>query len=100
MQQLNASFRGKNKPTDVLSFCQLEGEAMPFAGEEILLGDVIISIETAARQARDLNHSMERELGFLLVHGALHLCGYDHDTAARRRIMWQKQDTIVESLNI
>jgi probable rRNA maturation factor len=100
IQQLNASFRSKNKPTDVLSFCQLEGEAMPFAGEEILLGDILVSIETAARQARDLNHSLERELAFLVTHGTLHLCGYDHDTAARRRAMWKKQDHIVESLGL
>jgi probable rRNA maturation factor len=100
MQQLNASFRGKNKPTDVLSFSQLEGGAMPFISEEILLGDILISIATAARQARDLNHSLERELAFLAAHGTLHLCGYDHDTTARRRAMWQKQDGIVRALGL
>jgi rRNA maturation RNase YbeY len=98
MQHLNASFRGKNKPTDVLSFCQLEGEALPFAGEEILLGDVLVSIETAARQAHELNHSFEHELAFLLAHGTLHLCGFDHNTSARRRVMWKTQDEIVQAV--
>lgn len=100
MQDINASSRGKNKPTDVLSFCQLEGEAMPFASEEILLGDIVVSIETAARQAHELKHSLEREMAFLLAHGALHLCGFDHDTSARRRAMWKTQDEIVQSLNL
>ena len=98
MQELNASHRGKNKPTDVLSFCQLEGEEMPLGGEEVLLGDLVVSIETAARQARELNHSLERETAFLLAHGTLHLCGFDHDTTARRRTMWKKQDEVVQSL--
>ncbi len=98
IQEINASHRGKNKPTDVLSFSQLEGEAMPFFGEEILLGDLVVSIETAARQASELNHTLEHELAFLLAHGTLHLCGFDHDTSARRRVMWKKQDEIVQSL--
>ena len=100
MLELNSEHRGKNKPTDVLSFSQLEGGAMPFGGEEILLGDVLISIETAARQARDLQHSLSHEVAFLTVHGMLHLCGYDHDTSTRRRNMFQLQDTIVQQLRI
>lgn len=98
IQEINASHRGKNKPTDVLSFSQLEGEAMPFFSEEILVGDLVVSIQTAATQARELNHSLEHELAFLLAHGTLHLCGFDHDTSARRRAMWKKQDEIVQSL--
>lgn len=98
--ELNASHRGKQKPTDVLSFSQLEGEAMPIPGDELLLGDVIVSIETAARQAQELKHSLEHETAFLLAHGVLHLCGYDHDTSARRRAMWKRQDEIVGLLNL
>lgn len=100
IHELNSSHRGKNKPTDVLSFSQLEGELMPFEMEELLLGDVIVSIETAARQARELKHSLSHEIAFLLAHGVLHLCGYDHDTSARRRAMWKQQDEIVRLLNL
>jgi probable rRNA maturation factor len=100
MTELNASYRGKNKPTDVLSFAQTEGE--PFliadAGEEVLLGDIVIAIGTARRQALELRHSLEREIAFLTVHGVLHLCGFDHDTSSRRRAMWKLQDAIIESL--
>lgn len=98
--ELNAGYRGKKKPTDVLSFSQLEGDTMPFGGEEILLGDLIISIETAVRQAGELHHSLSHEIAFLTAHGTLHLCGYDHDTSARRRTMFGLQDAIVQQLEI
>jgi probable rRNA maturation factor len=100
MLELNAGYRGKNKPTDVLSFSQLEGDAMPFGGEELLLGDIIISIDTAARQAQELHHSLSHEIAFLTAHGTLHLCGYDHDTSVRRRVMFKLQDEIVQQLEI
>lgn len=100
IQELNAGYRAKNKPTDVLSFSQLEGEVMPLGGEEILLGDLIISVETAVRQAQELHHSLAHEMAFLTAHGTLHLCGYDHDTSARRRAMFTLQDTIVQQLEI
>lgn len=100
MLELNASYRGKKKPTDVLSFSQLEGDAIPLGGEELLLGDVIISIDTAMRQAQELHHSLAHEVAFLTAHGTLHLCGYDHDTSARRRVMFRLQDEIVQQLEI
>lgn len=74
---LNRDWRGKDKPTDVLSFAQREGdEADP---DDPVLGDVIISVETAARQAGERGHSLGHELRVLLVHGVLHLLGYDHE---------------------
>ena len=74
---LNREWRGKDKPTDVLSFAQREGEeADP---DDPVLGDVIISVETAARQAEERGHSLGHELRVLLVHGVLHLLGYDHE---------------------
>jgi probable rRNA maturation factor len=100
---LNRDYRHKNKPTDVLSFSQLEGEMAPgvfFPGEEISLGDLIISIETAQRQANELGHSLAREISFLATHGALHLLGYDHIRDADRRVMWQQQEAIVEELRM
>jgi probable rRNA maturation factor len=98
MQELNSNYRGKNKPTDVLSFAQTEGEAFPIAAEEVLLGDVIIAIGTAQRQAAELKHSLSHEIAFLAIHGTLHLCGFDHDTSPRRRVMWKHQDTVFAAL--
>ncbi len=82
IQQLNRDFRQQDKSTDVLSFAALETE-MPQADsiyqqQPVYLGDIIISIETAARQAADGQHSLERELAWLCAHGLLHLLGWDH----------------------
>lgn len=76
IQPLNRDWRGKDAPTDVLSFPQLD-EA-PGDGPEVL-GDVVISVETAARQAPEIGHDLEAELDVLLVHGLCHLLGYDHE---------------------
>ena len=73
MRKLNASYRGKDRPTDVLSFEVGEGIA---PGEPF--GDVVISVETARRQAREYDAPAVEELQRLIVHGVLHLCGYDH----------------------
>jgi probable rRNA maturation factor len=72
LRRLNREFRGKDRPTDVLSF--------PGAGGEEGLGDVVISVPTAARNARRLGHSVPRELDILALHGLLHVLGYDHET--------------------
>ncbi|MDH4100076.1 MAG: rRNA maturation RNase YbeY, partial [Nitrospirota bacterium] len=74
---LNRDYRGKDKTTDVLSFSMHEGEAIP--GEETLLGDVVISLPVAERQAAEKGHSLEQEVTILLIHGILHLLGYDHE---------------------
>ena len=76
IQTLNATWRQKDEPTDVLSFAMGEGEDAGL--NEDLLGDVVISVDTAARQAETEGHTLEAELRVLLVHGVLHLCGYDH----------------------
>lgn len=76
IQPLNRDFRGKDMPTDVLSFSQREGEeADP---DDPVLGDVIISVQTATRQAAGRGYGTDKELRVLLVHGLLHLLGYDH----------------------
>lgn len=98
IMQLNADYRNKNGPTDVLSFAQCEGESFIFAAEGAWLGDVVIAVATAVRQARRQEHDLRRELEFLAVHGTLHLCGFDHDTTARRRILWRAQDEITARL--
>jgi probable rRNA maturation factor len=75
IRPLNASWRGKDSATDVLSFPQAEGDA---AGA-LALGDLVISVETAAAAAAQLGHSLQEELKVLLVHGVLHLIGHDHE---------------------
>lgn len=76
MRSLNRRWRDKDCPTDVLSFSS--GEVLPEG--RVYLGDVAISLETAARQAAERGVSLESELRTLLVHALLHLCGYDHET--------------------
>lgn len=104
MAALNRDYRQKNKPTDVLSFSLWEGEGAlctAFNGnQEVPLGDLVISLDTAVRQAGELNHSLEREVEFLAVHGTLHLLGYDHIRAADRRVMWRRQEEIVKELRM
>lgn len=97
MRALNFEHRGKNKPTDVLSFPFWEGETL-FGGDEIPLGDLVISLATALRQASELKHCLEHEIAFLTIHGTLHLLGFDHDTPSKRRAMFAWQDEVFASL--
>jgi len=81
IQNLNKIFRKFDSPTDVLAFSMSEGSnsfSLPQEIGEYLLGDIIISIETAKKQAKLLGHSLEQELTVLLIHGLLHLLEYDH----------------------
>jgi len=97
IRSLNNKYRGIDKPTDVLSFNLQEGAVKsPEVESNKLLGDIIISVETAQRQADNLNHSMERELKVLLIHGLLHLTGYDHEEDADYKIMREKEDEILK----
>ena len=90
---LNRDYRGKDKPTDVLSFAQREGE-FAFVDDN-LLGDVIISMDTTICQAEERAHSVETELRVLLVHGILHLLGYDHIEDDEADIMEAKEREIL-----
>jgi len=83
--ELNAAYRGREEPTDVLSFSLLEGKHADRRGA--LLGDVVVSLETAARQARRARRSLEEEVERLLVHGTLHLLGHDHRQPDEARAM-------------
>ena len=79
IQKLNAEYRGIDRPTDVLSF-PLEEDAVSMYGNElIMLGDIVISLERAAEQAKEYGHSFKREVAFLCIHSMLHLLGYDHE---------------------
>ncbi|WP_408954863.1 rRNA maturation RNase YbeY [Natroniella sp. ANB-PHB2] len=91
IKELNHRYRDKNEATDVLSFPQ---------EDNLLLGDVIISLERAAQQAAEYNHSLHREVGFLVVHGMLHLLGYNHYQPNDKEIMREKEETILAKLGL
>lgn len=104
IQELNRNYRQQNQPTDVISFALLEsvdGE-MDIVGKDIplVLGDIVISTDKAQEQATAYNHSLERELGFLAVHGFLHLLGYDHMNTEDEKQMFQKQELILEEFGL
>jgi len=80
MRRLNRDYRGIDRPTDVLSFAYYEGEETAACDETRHIGDIVISVETAEHYARELILSFEREIEHLVIHGALHLAGYDHET--------------------
>lgn len=92
---LNRQYRGIDGPTDVLSFAMLEGEQVPGDEAEPMLGDIVISLETALRQAGEFGHSFEREVAYLTVHGVLHLLGYDHMDEASKKRMREKEEKIL-----
>ena len=96
IRSLNNKYRGIDKSTDVLSFSLGEGSVKtPESESDKLLGDIIISVETAQRQADSLNHSIEKELTVLLIHGLLHLTGYDHEKDQDYKIMREKEGEIL-----
>lgn len=101
IHDLNLQYREIDSPTDVLSFSMLEGESLQGEEEdEVLLGDVVISLQTAWRQAEEYGHSFRREVTYLAIHGVLHLLGYDHLREEDRRIMRKKEEEILLKLNI
>jgi rRNA maturation RNase YbeY len=85
MTELNERWRGRTGPTDVLAFSLLEGAGSQH--RHALLGDVVIGVEVAARQAEAARHSLDDELARLLIHGVLHLLGFDHEVTAEARRM-------------
>ena len=94
---LNRDYRDIDSPTDVLSFSQAEGdESFDDGPDDGLLGDVVISVETARRQAREQKNSLEEELDMLLVHGILHLLGYDHEKPEDEKRMFSKQEELLK----
>lgn len=93
--ELNKQYRGIDKPTDVLSFAMREGQAMPGDEDELMLGDIVISLETSVRQAQEYGHDFTREVSYLTVHGVLHLLGYDHEVETERQLMREKEEAIL-----
>ena len=100
MRRLNRHFRRKDRTTDVLAFAMREAAAPRWVRRSrCLLGDVVISVPTAMRQAKEGRRTLDHELVVLMIHGILHLCGYDHersDVEARR--MQQKEIAVLRSL--
>lgn len=102
IKELNSRYRDKNKATDVLSFPQFEKEEMkklPTFGP-IVLGDVVICQEVAKEQAQEFGHSLSREMTYLFVHSVFHLLGYDHETEAEKKEMRQKEEEVMELLDL
>ncbi|MCS6995102.1 MAG: rRNA maturation RNase YbeY [Anaerolineales bacterium] len=97
LRELNLQWMGVNAPTDVLSFPAEEID--PETGARYL-GDVIISVETALRQAARAGHSLEAEVQLLAVHGVLHLLGHDHATDEEKARMWAAQSEILNQLGL
>lgn len=107
IQTINKEYRGKDQPTDVISFA-IEDEAeedvfnLDLSQFDIprQLGDIVISFDRLQEQAQSYGHSIERELGFLCVHGFLHLNGYDHQNEADEKEMFSLQESILEEFGL
>jgi len=103
IRDLNFNFRHIDKPTDVLSFPMDDPIAIDspmMEDEDNLLGDIIVSMETAERQAAEYGHSLLREMAYLTAHGMFHLLGYDHDVERARHEMRDKEEKVMSILDI
>lgn len=98
IRELNRDYRGVDNATDVLSF-PLEEDEFNIPGN-ILLGDIVISLETAKRQSEDYGHSIEREIAYLTAHSMFHLLGYDHINEEEKKIMRDKEKSVMRILGI
>jgi probable rRNA maturation factor len=100
IQKLNRDYRGKDEPTDVLSFAQVDSkEAFPDKGGRFYAGDIVISMETLAKNAEYFGISVNEELKRLLVHGLLHLSGMDHENNDADQPMLVKQEKILKKFS-
>ncbi|ADQ07169.1 protein of unknown function UPF0054 [Caldicellulosiruptor hydrothermalis 108] len=106
IKELNRNYRNVNKETDVLSFPIFEFkngkllEDIVIMEDEIPLGDIVISIEKAAQQAKEFGHSLEREVAYLTVHSVLHLLGFDHIEEDDRKVMRKYEEQILDSMGL
>ena len=114
IQHLNRDYRGIDNATDVLSFPMLNLDpsdretwleelesGITADDQQVILGDIVISVEKAEEQAKEYGHGLKRELGFLMIHGVLHLLGYDHEKGeSEEQAMDAIQDAILEELSL
>ncbi|PHV71446.1 rRNA maturation RNase YbeY [Sporanaerobium hydrogeniformans] len=114
IQKMNKAYRQIDKATDVLSFPQLEAtgqgkidwsnldemEVMNLDTQQLMLGDIVLCVDKAKEQAEDYGHSLKREICFLVAHSMFHLLGYDHMNEEDEEEMMQKQEAVLETLDI
>jgi probable rRNA maturation factor len=104
IQEINREYRDKDMPTDVISFAleELGEEEIEIVGGDMprVLGDIIISVDRTKQQAEEYGHSFSRELGFLALHGFLHLLGYDHMEAEEEKKMFGRQKDILDEYGL
>ena len=102
IQYFNFQYRHQNKPTDILAFAALEAEypTIPDSDEPLYLGDLVLSVETARKQAREQGHTETRELAWLAAHGLLHLLGWDHPDEESLHRMLDRQESLLQQVNL
>lgn len=100
IHDLNKNYRNIDRETDVITFALEDENSIILPSSERILGDIYISLDKAKTQAKDYRHSLLRELSFLAVHGFYHLLGYDHMTKEEEKIMFQKQEEVLDAFKI
>lgn len=100
IHELNKNYRDIDRETDVITFALEDDETIVVGDNKRILGDIYISIDKAESQALEYNHSLERELCFLAVHGFYHLLGYDHMTKEEEVVMFKKQEEVLDECKI
>ena len=100
IHELNKEYRGIDRETDVITFALEDEDTIILPDNERILGDIYISIDKARSQAEEYGHSLLRELSFLAVHGFYHLLGYDHMTPEDEKVMFTKQEEVLEEYGI
>ena len=100
IHELNRDYRNIDRETDVITFALEDEDSIILPNDERVLGDIYISIDKASSQALEYGHSLLRELSFLAVHGFYHLLGYDHMTEDDEKVMFKKQEEVLEEYGI
>ena len=100
IHELNKMYRNIDRETDVITFALEDEDTIIIPDNERILGDIYISIDKAKSQAEEYGHSLLRELSFLAVHGFYHLLGYEHQTKEEEKIMFEKQEEVLDSYGI
>ena len=100
IHELNKNYRNIDRETDVITFALEDEDTIILPDSERILGDIYISIDKARSQAEEYGHSLLRELSFLAVHGFYHLLGYDHMTPEDEKVMFTKQEEVLEEYGI
>ncbi len=100
IHELNKTYRNIDRATDVITFALEDEDKVKSEGDNIILGDIYISLDKAKSQAVEYGHSFLREICFLAVHGFYHLLGYDHATEEEEKVMFAKQEAVLNELKI